>query len=170
MQRKRKPGGQPKPEGERKRNNLTFRVRDALRARLEEAAAAAQRSVSEEIEFRLNRDFSWERSEADIQRMRAQAAALIEPAHVQALWLAGLMILRDVEGHPKRVVVDYDMMIAQADGIARGLRSGFFAGDAPAQEPARPMTTEEVQRVTEEIRAALGQAVAKAKPDDDAAA
>ena len=50
---KNKRGGQRKPAAMRKRNNLTFRVRDDLRAYLMSAAAKSQRSVSEEIEMRL---------------------------------------------------------------------------------------------------------------------
>jgi hypothetical protein len=47
-----------KPAAARKRNNLTFRTRDQLRAQLEKVAAAAGRSVSEEIEYRLTLSFS----------------------------------------------------------------------------------------------------------------
>jgi hypothetical protein len=54
---KRKRGGQPKPAEERKRNNLTFRARDQLKADLEAAAEYSGRSVSEEIEYRLQRSF-----------------------------------------------------------------------------------------------------------------
>jgi len=39
---KRKRGGQPKPPSERKRNNLTIRVLDDLRERLEKAAKKAR--------------------------------------------------------------------------------------------------------------------------------
>ena len=49
----RKRGGQVKPAAERKRNNLTFRARDDLKRRLEESSQVYRRSVSEEIEFRL---------------------------------------------------------------------------------------------------------------------
>ena len=43
------------PAEKRKRNNLTFRTRDSVKADLETAAAKADRSLSEEIEFRLER-------------------------------------------------------------------------------------------------------------------
>ena len=75
---KRRPGGQPKPAAERKRNNLTFRARDQLRTALEFAAAASGRSVSEEIEFRLNRDFSWEAGKLRIQEMVAETKAQLD--------------------------------------------------------------------------------------------
>lgn len=46
-------GRPPKTAAERKRNNVTIRMRDATKADLEAAAAGNQRSLSEEIEFRL---------------------------------------------------------------------------------------------------------------------
>ena len=50
--------GRPaKPETQRKRRNLTFRVRDYLRADLERIAAEEGRSISEVIEHRLERSF-----------------------------------------------------------------------------------------------------------------
>jgi hypothetical protein len=48
-------GRELKPATVRKRHNIAFRVNDELRARLQSAADAAQRSVSEEIEFQLQR-------------------------------------------------------------------------------------------------------------------
>lgn len=42
---------------ELKRNNLTFRARDGLRNELKAAAEANGRSMSEEIEFRLEQSF-----------------------------------------------------------------------------------------------------------------
>ena len=45
------------PESERKSRNLTFRSRGNLRTKLQDAAAASGRSVSEEIEWRLDRSF-----------------------------------------------------------------------------------------------------------------
>ena len=50
---KRKRGRPRKPDSEKRRNNVTIRMRDAVKRRLEKAAAKAGRSLSEEIEFRL---------------------------------------------------------------------------------------------------------------------
>jgi hypothetical protein len=72
---KRRRGGQRKPAAERKRNNLTFRVRDQLRADLEQAAAANQRSVSEEIEHRIERSFVVDATLGDIEAFRRRAIA-----------------------------------------------------------------------------------------------
>lgn len=46
----RPPGRPPKPESERKRNNLTIRIRDETRTALQHSATRNGRSVSEEVE------------------------------------------------------------------------------------------------------------------------
>jgi len=56
-QPRRNRGRPPKPEHERRRANLTFRVRDHLRQDLERLAAEEGRSISEVIEHRLERSF-----------------------------------------------------------------------------------------------------------------
>jgi hypothetical protein len=173
-QEKRKRGGQPKPAAARKRNNLTFRTRDDLRERLERAAGRSSRSVSEEIEFRLLRDFGWEATKGDIDEMRAQAAASLSAARVQMVRLAALQILREVEGRPRRVVIDLETMLAEADGIGRGLRSGFVPQDAPPpSETPRPMTAEEERRLLaeiEDLKRRLDAAMARTRDEPDEAA
>jgi len=52
-----KRGGQPKAPKDRKSHNLTFRVRPATKAMLAGAALKAGRSVSDEIERRIERTF-----------------------------------------------------------------------------------------------------------------
>ena len=50
--------GRPrKPNSEKRRNNVTIRMKDDLKRHLEEAAASKGRSLSEEIEFSLERRF-----------------------------------------------------------------------------------------------------------------
>jgi hypothetical protein len=53
----RKRGRPPLPPGQGKRASFTTRLRAALRDRLKEAAANEGRSLSEEIEFRLELSF-----------------------------------------------------------------------------------------------------------------
>lgn len=71
---KRRPGRPPKPPGERKRRNLTIRLRDKLRSDLESRARLNQRSLSEEAEARLERSF------ADADAATKAAEAVIEQA------------------------------------------------------------------------------------------
>jgi len=61
---KRGRGRPPKAAVERRRHNQTFRCNDALREALEKSAEANQRSMSEEVEFRLLMDIT-----ADEERM-----------------------------------------------------------------------------------------------------
>jgi hypothetical protein len=61
MAAKKRIGRPPKAKEDRKAVNFTFRSRDQMRERLEAAAAASGRSISEEIEFRLNQSFEDER-------------------------------------------------------------------------------------------------------------
>ena len=56
-QRKR---GRPAKFAGVKRQNFSFRITEEMRQRVIEAATESGRSLSEEIEFRLNRDLHWE--------------------------------------------------------------------------------------------------------------
>jgi len=148
-----RPRGRPRRYAPGRRPVLTFRIQEAMHNELMKAAAENQRSISEEIESRLASWAAWLKTKADIDEMRAKAAAWVDAARVQAIRAAGLTILREIEGRPTRVVVDLETLLAEADGIARGLRSGFSEGPPPVIEPPQPMTAEEVQRLMEEIEA-----------------
>jgi predicted transcriptional regulator len=50
------------PESLKRRHNVTFRIRDDLRAKLQTAADLSDRSLSEELERRI--ELSFDRSEA----------------------------------------------------------------------------------------------------------
>jgi hypothetical protein len=64
-------GRRPKREGERLSKNRTFRVRGVLDDQLLTAAAASGRSVSEEIEYRLERSFEREDPLENLKQMVA---------------------------------------------------------------------------------------------------
>ena len=142
---KRKRGGQPKPPSERKRNNLTFRARDQLKTALESAAAVSGRSVSEEIEFRLNRDFSWEAGKQRIEDMVAETKARLDASRLQAIRQAGFQIVRDAGGNVT-VNVSPELLLAEADGI---LRSGFVAPENVDKSPTEIMVERTVERAVE---------------------
>jgi predicted HicB family RNase H-like nuclease len=65
MAAKKRIGRPPKAEEDRKAVNFTFRSRGQMRERLQAAAIAAGRSISEEIELRLERSFWQEEIEGD---------------------------------------------------------------------------------------------------------
>jgi hypothetical protein len=57
---------------------------------------------------------------------------------------------RAIDGKPTRAVVELERLLAEADGIARGLLgSGFVDDKAKAPLPTRSMTPEDDQRVLE---------------------
>lgn len=55
--RKKPRGRPPKAAADRKRNNLTLRIRDAMRRQLQREAEKNRRSLSEEAEARIERSF-----------------------------------------------------------------------------------------------------------------
>src|SRR5262245_7783437 len=196
---RRKPGP---PAKYGRRPTLTVRLQLPLYRTIKESAAAHGKSISEEIESRLETLADLETARRELEQMRAvttkeyaAAASVLKDAgevrsaaRVQALRAAGLVILREIEGRPSRVILDIETLLAEADGIARGLRSGFSASEEPLPntKTVRPMTAEEAQRVDEEllrtleeIKRTIDDAVAKtlaadaaatqAKDDDEAA-
>ena len=56
--KKRQPGRPSLPDDEKRSRNLTFRSRTDLRDRLSAAASKSGRSISEEVEFRLEESFA----------------------------------------------------------------------------------------------------------------
>jgi Arc-like DNA binding domain len=73
MKRKKRIGRPPKAEADRKATHFTFRTRGGLRELLLTAAAASGRSVSEEIERRLEASF---RSDEILEGLRAIREAI----------------------------------------------------------------------------------------------
>ena len=61
-------GRPPLSPEKRKRNNVTLRLRDELKQQLEERADASRRSLSEEMESRLEDSLKYEHVAADIYR------------------------------------------------------------------------------------------------------
>jgi hypothetical protein len=156
------------------RRNFNFRLSEQLHERLIDCAEDAGRSLSEELEMRITRDFAWEDSKGDIDRMRAEMAALHKEANVEVMRLAALQILREIEGKPRRVIIDFETLLAARDGIARGLKSGFVDPDAPPQPPHQPLalTAEEERRLLEELaesRRMIDEAVERTRAADEAA-
>jgi predicted HicB family RNase H-like nuclease len=70
MAAKKRIGRPPKAKEDRKAVNFTFRSRGQMRERLQAAAIAAGRSISEEIEFRLERSFWQEEIEKDTAKLQ----------------------------------------------------------------------------------------------------
>jgi hypothetical protein len=176
--------GRPRKFG--KRTSFNFRITAETQAQVRESAARSGRSLSEEIEYRLTRDFLQDidriRAEAvqlkaEAAELRAKAAARLSADEIQALRLAGFMILRELDAKARRVIIDYDALLAEGDGLLRGLRSGFVADEAPAPAPPPTLTDEEVMRAYQETKGTIDLLRRKAdaalagpsKPDAEAA-
>jgi hypothetical protein len=189
--KKRKKRGPPARYGYRP--TLTVRLQIPLYERIKEAAAAHGKSLSEEIEDRLGLLMDTEFAQRDLEQTRriaakehAMAAGLLAnaaaertaaraertAARVQLVRAAGLVVLREAEGRPSRVVVEFETLMAEADGIARALRSGFVDPENPPRDEVRKLTAEEEQRLLaelDEVRRKLDASVAATLAADKAA-
>jgi hypothetical protein len=92
MSKEMRRGRPPKTLGEPKRAQFNTRLRPSLKKALDADAQANGRSLSEEIEFRLERSFSEEARARDLREMLALALG----AEVAALTLTIGLALRDV--------------------------------------------------------------------------
>lgn len=161
--------GRPRKHG---KTPFNFRMSDDLRQRLIESAEKAGRSLTEEAELRLNRDFAWEATKQDIDEMKRNATAWRDADHLSVLRLVGYQILRETNGRPTRVIVDLQSLLAEADGIARGLRSGFIDDNAPGPSPSAERTADEERRLLEEleqIKRRIEEAIERTRAADEAA-
>jgi hypothetical protein len=139
--------GRGRPPKYGKRRNFNFRLSEKARQALVESAEKTERSLSEELEFRVNRDLGWEAAKGDIEGMRARAAAWESAAMINAIRAAGLAILREIDARPVRVIVDLETLLAEADGIARGLRGGFTDEKSAQPSNERSRTADEERRL-----------------------
>jgi hypothetical protein len=144
---KRKPGP---PARYGYRPTLTIRLTEPVYEAIKAAAATHGKSLSEEIEDRLQtisdleaaqRQLEWTCQEAgEIRRaaieMQDVARSLIREANaartaarVQAYRDAGFRILREIEGEPMRVIISTETLDAEA-GVTQG-----FISDEAAERP-----------------------------------
>jgi Arc-like DNA binding domain len=80
MVRRKRIGRPPKPAKERKSVNFTFRSRGDMRQKLRDAAALGGRSISEEIERRL--DLSFQQEQMAMEAVKAALKLLLEEREV----------------------------------------------------------------------------------------
>src|SRR5690349_5265821 len=101
---KRNRGRPPMPAESRKRNNLTMRLRDETRAALEERAAANGRSLSEEIEVRLEQSFDPALGGARTAALLRSLAAIVELEGYGDEWLDDRYAFNEVTDHWARSI------------------------------------------------------------------
>jgi hypothetical protein len=73
----------------KKTDSLTFRTRPSMKADLEKAAFAANRSVSEQIEYLLGRAFEWERVLGDLESFKARMREMQRQTEAAERYRAG---------------------------------------------------------------------------------
>lgn len=140
MKKESKRGGKLKPPAQRKRNNLTFRARDQLKASLAAAAEINRRSLSEEIEHRLEKSFLYEQALGDVEEFKRRAVAAEAAAR-------GYGTLHTPTG---------DRYFAP--GTHNMPASGFITPqEAAAPQPAYGLPAGLREAIREEIRAALAE-------------
>jgi hypothetical protein len=152
--KKRSKMGRPPKSSERRTDMITFRVRGSLGDQLRKTAAKSNRSLSDEIEYRLNRDFAWEAAKGDIDKMLAEAKAARNAAHIQALRAAGFQVVREAGGKIT-VNVSPELLLAEADGI---LRSGFVAEENIDKSPLEIVAERAAERAAERVEKLLAEA------------
>lgn len=140
MARKKHPGGRPtRHKGERLSKTRTFRVRGSLDKQLENSASAAGRSVSEEIEYRLDRSY-WDdafmalvtgaHENTQIVKMIARAVALCEG------WRGNPEKTRDLQDAALIIFAQFSFpeIPPPADFIERFTASGIALADVALRD------------------------------------
>jgi hypothetical protein len=126
-------------------------VQEDLHDDLAAAAKDTGRSISEEIERRLNDWKSLQESKEDIEKLYAASKAQLDANRIAAIRQAGFQIVRDAGGNVT-VNVSPELLLAEADGI---LRSGFVAPENIDKSATEIM----IERV---VKDAIENALAKA--------
>jgi hypothetical protein len=120
---KRKPGP---PARYGRRPTLTIRLQEPLYRTIKKSAAEHGKSISEEIEGRLE-----------------MTKAALDAAFIQAIRAAGWQIVREAGG---KVTVNMspELLLAEADGI---LRSGFIAPEDVDKSPLEIVAEKTAERI-----------------------
>jgi hypothetical protein len=129
----------------KKTDSLTFRTRPSMKADLEKAAAAANRSVSEQIEYLLGRAFEWERVLGDLEGFKARVAEMQRQEEAAQRHRAGWGKMYDPSA-PGGVV----WFPPGAHNIPQ---SGFVDENAPPAPPTLPPVVAEAVRA--EVQSAV---------------
>jgi len=149
------------------RPNFTFRISPETKARLAKLAERDRRSLSEQAEHAVESYFQFEGTRDWLDRQKAEVAAQTSAAAINAIRLAGWLIIREA-GYPRQVTLNYDAFIAEAQGVSNAfMQPGFVAPDWRQMETPPKLSADERERVEREIAelevAELERRLAKAK-------
>jgi hypothetical protein len=129
----------------KKTDSLTFRTRPSMKADLEKTAAAANRSVSEQIEYLLGQASQWEKVLGDLEAFKARMAEKQRQTEAAERYRAGYGKM-------------YDPTVPGGErwfepGTHNIPQSGFFDPTAPPAPPALPPILAEAVRA--EVQSAM---------------
>jgi len=143
MAAKKRIGRPPKAKEDRKAVNFTFRSWGQMRERLQTAAIAAGRSVSEEIEFRLEKSFWQEETERDTAKLQVALSERLRSDLEQAAkhhdWSMNTEIVSRLDSSFQREVQKEMIRLAALAAIAEASKLGIL----PQQASGKPQLSNE---------------------------
>jgi predicted HicB family RNase H-like nuclease len=143
MAAKKRIGRPPKAKEDRKAVNFTFRSRGQMRERLQTAAIAAGRSISEEIEFRLEKSFWQEETERDTAKLQValpeRLRSDLEHAAKHHDWSMNTEIVSRLDSSFQLEVREEMIRRAAQEAIAEAAKLGIL----PQQASGKPQPSNE---------------------------
>ena len=142
MSAKKRIGRPPKAKEDRKAVNFTFRSRGQMRERLQAAAIASGRSISEEIELRLERSFWREEIEGktvELQvRLPERLQGLLEEAAKNKGWSMNTEIVDRLDVSFQLQIRQEMAMKAAQEGVAAAKVFEEGLSHPPADKEEKP--------------------------------
>ena len=132
--KKAKIGRPPRHGGERLSKSRTFRVRPHLDELLQKAAAEAGRSVSEEIEYRLDRSFYEDALPTQMAPLIGQAAKLASEAALKSIFYLE-KAFADAHGRPAKDGQEMEAWLNSPQGVAGVEKTTRFWAEVPLVLP-----------------------------------
>ena len=136
---KRGRGRPPKAASDRKRNNVTMRLRDATKGEIERTARENQRSLSEEIEARVENSFQTQSIANQVLGLvygpqLAGILRMIGDAMIEAGWAKGYETTSSMDG--LRAWLNHPEAVAAARHAAIGILNAVSPAGTLKLEPA----------------------------------
>ena len=170
MAAKKRIGRPPKAKEDRKAVNFTFRSRGQMRERLQAAAITAGRSISEEIEFRLERSFQQQEIEKALERLKAQTdEILLEWRKERQQWRDEMRRVMGVTEEALTQQANQPGLLDLADSPAdTSKQTATEKREDPKSLEVRALSDDELAKRIAEAKAAeqMGQAHKQPKPPD----
>lgn len=165
MAEQKRPVGRPPLRGEAKRSAVAVRTTEATKAKLLEAATASGRSLTQEIEQRLEQSIERERVEGDAETSRLLMRIAAEIAAIQAAYFQRFMNGFSEKDRPAMEKVARKKLLWHKNREIWGaVKEALATGAIEAMGPDHPADDDVVTQAharLEEVRAELGRSRAK---------